>query len=228
MYHAIDRKAIAEQLMEGTVTIANTPVNPNSPYHNPNVKGYAFDPDLSRQLLNEAGWLVESDGIRVKDGIRFSFSMINRAGVADRIAIAQVIQAQLKNVGIEITFETLESAAWTQRWRNGQWEGIVSAWFLPADPSITNLYASDGSNNMTGLYDPSLDEVMKQSDTALAFHKRKPYMDKAQQLLAKTALTLPIYFNVVPELVHTRVGNFKGSGANFGSFWNVYEWTIEK
>ena len=55
------------------------------------------------------------------------------------------------NIGIEVAFETLESAAWTQRWRSGQWEGIVSAWFLPADPSVTGLYACDGPNNMTGL-----------------------------------------------------------------------------
>jgi peptide/nickel transport system substrate-binding protein len=226
IFHAIDRKAIADQLMQGTVTIADTPINPTSPYHNPNVFGLEFDPPRTRRMLDEAGWFPGPDGVREKGGERFSFVMLNRAGSADRIAIAQVIQAQLKEVGIEVTFETLESAAWTQKWRSGEWEGIVSAWFLPADPSITGLYACDGPNNMTGLCHPELDEAMERSDRTFSFAERKPLLDEAQELLALTARSLPIYYNVVPELVSTRIGNYRGSGTNFGSFWNLWEWTL--
>jgi peptide/nickel transport system substrate-binding protein len=226
MFHAIDRQAIAGQLMQGTVTIANSPVNPSSPYHNPDVLAQGFDPDRARRMLDEAGWAEGPDGVREKDGHRFSFVMLNRAGSADRIAIAQVIQAQLKEVGIEVSFETLESAAWTQKWRSGQWEGIVSAWFLPADPSFTGLYACGGPNNMTGLCHPELDEAMELSDRALSFEERKPLLDEAQERLARTARSLPIYYNVVPELVSIRIGNYRGSGTNFGSFWNLYEWTL--
>jgi peptide/nickel transport system substrate-binding protein len=226
LFHAIDRQAIAEQLMQGTVTIANTPINPTSPYHNPNVQAQNFDPDRTRRILDEAGWIEGRDGVRVRNGERFSFEMLNRAGSADRIAIAQVIQAQLKQVGVEITFETLESAAWTQKWRSGQWEGIVSAWFLPADPSFTGLYACGGPNNMTGLCNPELDEAMEASDRVLGFEDRKPLLDEAQERLANAARVLPIYYNVVPELVSTRIGNYRGSGTNFGSFWNLYEWTL--
>jgi peptide/nickel transport system substrate-binding protein len=226
IFHSIDREAIAYQLMQGTVTIANTPINPTSPYHNPDVVSYEFDPLRAQRMLDEAGWIMGPDGVRERDGERFSFVMLNRAGSADRIAIAQVIQAQLKDVGIEVTFETLESAAWTQKWRSGEWEGIVSAWFLPADPSITGLYACDGPNNMTGLCHPELDEAMVRSDRTFAFAERKPLLDEAQELLALTARSLPIYYNVVPELVSARIGNYRGSGTNFGSFWNLWEWTL--
>ena len=226
LFHAVDRRAIADQLMQGKVTIANTPINPTSPYHNPDVEGPAFDPETARRLLEAAGWVLGSDGIRVKDGERFSFVMLNRAGSADRIAIAQVIQAQLKDVGIEVSFETLESAAWTQKWRSGEWEGIVSAWFLPADPSFTGLYSCGGPNNMTGLCHPELDEAMERSDRTFSFSQRKPLLDEAQALLAETHRVLPIYYNVVPEMVSTRIGNYRGSGTNFGSFWNLWEWTL--
>jgi peptide/nickel transport system substrate-binding protein len=226
MFHAVDRQAIADQLMQGTVVVAETPINPTSPYHNPAVRASSFDPDRARRMLDEAGWRVGSDGIRVKSGQRFSFVMLNRAGSTDRISIAQVIQAQLKDIGIEVAFETLESAAWTQRWRSGQWEGLVSAWFLPADPSVTGLYACDGPNNMTGLCTPELDEVMEASDRPLDFATRKPLLDEAQELLAESARMLPIYYNVVPQLVSVDVGNYRGSGTNFGSFWNLWEWTL--
>ena len=227
LFRAIDRRAIAEQLMRGTVTVADSPLNPTGPYHDPDVPGYDFDPEAARRALDEAGWTVGADGVRVKEGRRFSFVMLNRAGTADRIAIAQVIQAQLGDVGVEVTFETLESAAWTQRWRSGAWEAIVSAWFLPADPALTGLYACDGSNNMTGFCDEDLDRVLRASDAVLDFDARKRLLDEAQLLLREKARMLPLYYNVVPEVVSARIGGYRGSGTNFGSFWNLWAWTLE-
>ncbi len=153
LFHAIDRRAIAAQLMQGRVTIADTPINPDSPWHDAGVPHYDYDPALARRMLDAAGWRAGPDGVRVKAGARFAFVMLNRAGTADRIAVAQVIQAQLRDIGVAVTFETLESAAWTQRWRSGRWEAMVSAWFLAADPSLTSIYACNGPNNMTGLCD---------------------------------------------------------------------------
>lgn len=226
LFHAIDRAAIAEQLMEGTVQVANTPINPTSPYHNPDVVASTFDPDRAASMLMQAGWVPGPDGIRVRDGQRFSFTMLNRAGTADRIAIAQVIQAQWKAVGVEVDFRTLESAAWTQTWRSFDWEAVVAAWFLPADPSFTGLYRCGGPNNMTGFCTPDLDEVMLASDRVLGFDERKPLLDRAQVMLAEDARMLPIYYNVIPELVSDRVDNYRGSGTNFGSFWNLWEWRL--
>jgi peptide/nickel transport system substrate-binding protein len=228
LFLAIDRRAIAGQLMQGTVKLADTPISPSSPYHHAGVAGHDLDLPRARRLLDAAGWAPGPDGVRVKEGRRFSFVLLNRAGSADRIAIAQVIQAQLKAIGVEVAFETLESAAWTQRWRSGMWEAVVSAWFLPADPSLTNVYACDGANNMTGFCDPGLDELLKRSDRALSPGERKPLLDRVQERLAATARSLPLYYNVVPEVVHRRVGGFRGSGTNFGSFWNLYEWTLDR
>jgi peptide/nickel transport system substrate-binding protein len=226
LFHAVDRPAIADQLMEGAVILANTPLNPTSPYHDDSLQGYAFDPGLARRMLDADGWRAGPDGVRTKDGQRFSFTLLNRSGSADRTAIGQVIQAQLRDVGVEVRFETLESAAWTQRWRTGDWEAVVSAWFLSADPSLTSLYQCDGPNNMTGMCDPVLDSIMEASDRRLDFAGRKPLLDQVQERLEHDAFTLPIYYNVVPEVVSDAVGNYRGSGTNFGSFWNLWQWTL--
>ena len=161
-----------------------------------------------------------------RDGLRFSFEMINRAGALDRIQVAQVIQAQLAEIGVEVTFQTLESAAWTSRWRQRNWEALVSAWYLPADPSLSGLYICDGPNNMTGFCHPELDELLLEADRHLAFEPRKEALDRAQVALSDVAVSLPIYFNVIPEVVSDRVRNYHGSGTNFGSFWNLWEWTL--
>jgi len=226
LFRAVDRKAIADKLMQGTVEVADSPINPSSPYHFDGVPSVGFDPERARSMLDAAGWRPGADGIRERDGVRFSFTMLNRAGSTDRIAVAQVIQAQLRDVGVEVRFETLESAAWTQRWRSGKWEAIVSAWFLPSDPSVTGLYACGGPNNMTGFCDPALDTLMEASDRHLDFAARKPLLDTVQVRLAHAARSLPLYYNVIPQLLSTDVGGFRPSGTNFGSFWNLWEWTL--
>ncbi len=226
IFQAIDRTAIAGQLMEGTVQVANSPINPTSRFHKADLAVPAVDTVMSKQLLDQAGWLMGADGVRHKGADRLTFLISNRAGATDRIAVAQVIQAQLKAIGVEVTFETLESAAWTNKWRSGQWEAVVSAWFLPADPSLTGLYACDGANNMTGFCDPELDVLLKRSDRTLDDQARKRDLDLAQERLIATARTLPLYYNVIPEVVSTRIGNFRASGTNFGSFWNVFDWTL--
>ncbi len=226
IFSAIDRRGIADRLMEGTVTVANSPLNSKHPYFNANVRSFEYDPPRAQRLLDEAGWIPGPDGVRRKAGERFSFVMLNRAGATDRIAVAQVIQAELKAIGIEVQFETLESAAWTQRWRRGEWEAIVSAWFLPADPSLTNLYACEGANNVTGVCDPALDSLLLHSDHTLSAEERKRDLDQVQDRLMTTARMLPLYYNVVPEVTSDRVGNYRGSGTNFGSFWNLWEWTL--
>jgi hypothetical protein len=37
---------------------------------------------------------------------------------------------------------------------------------------------------------------------------------------------LPLYQNVMPEVVSNRLIGYKGSGTNFGSFWNLWQWEM--
>jgi peptide/nickel transport system substrate-binding protein len=224
LYHAIDRQAIVDGLMEGTVELANSGISPTSPYHKPDVPAYDYDPALAAQMLDEAGWTVGADGIREKDGEKLSFTIINRNSRPERTAIAQAIQAYLKEVGVEVKFEDLENAAWLERWLSTNWEAVIGGWIIPADPSLTSLYACGASNNFTGFCNPELDAAMEEADAALDFADRKPLMDKVQTMLAEEARELPLYYSSLPYVMREDFQNFKGPPTNLGSFWNSYEW----
>jgi len=232
MYYAIDRQAIVDQLLEGTVQIANSPIPPSSPYHNSEITSYGYNPEKARQLLSEAGWHdTNGDGVLDKNGVKFSFEWLNRSGRADRIAIAQVAQAQLKQVGIESTMVELEAAAWSDRWRSFNWEAQVGGWFMSVDASLTNYYhtrdGKNGSNNFTGFSFPELDKVMEESDQVLDFATRKPLLDRAQEILAEEAPVVFLYYRDSPWVVADSLKNFKGSGTNLGNWWNSWEWDLE-
>src|SRR5262249_62045898 len=104
----------------------------------------------------------------------------------------------------------------------GKGGAVGRAWSPPADPPLTGLYACDGANNMTGFCDPVLDDLLVRSDHALTLAARKPLLDRAQERLAETARTLPLFHNATPELVSKRVGGYRGSGTTFGSFCDLY------
>ena len=91
-----------------------------------------------------------------------------------------------------------------------------------------HLFACKGSNNMTSHCDANLDALLLASDQELDPAKRIPLMKQAQELLAQDAFSFPIYYNVTPIVITSKLGNFKASGTNLGSFWNVYEWYLNK
>jgi peptide/nickel transport system substrate-binding protein len=232
LYHAIDRQAIVDQLLEGTVQVASSPIPPSSAYHNPDIKAPSYDPEKAKQLLAEAGWKdTDGDGILDKNGVKFSFEFMNRSGRTDRISIAQVAQAPLKQVGIEVTMVELEAAAWSQRWRTFEWEAQVGGWFMSSDVSLTNYYhtrdGKNGSNNFTGFGDPELDALMIESDKILDYETRKPLLDKAQNILNDEAHVLFLYYRDSPWVVADNLTNFRGSGTNLGNWWNAYEWDLK-
>jgi peptide/nickel transport system substrate-binding protein len=228
LIYAVDREAIANDLMEGTVQVANSPVNQVSPFFNPDVPQYEYNPELAKQMLADAGWEdTDGDGVLDKDGVPFSFTMMNRAGAADRIAVAEVIQYYFGEVGIEVDFETLEAAAWTGRWRNREWEAIVSGWFFSADTSLTNTYACEGSNNFTGFCDEELDNLMRESDRYVTIAERKPLLDQAQARLGELAHAMFLYNRPHITVVSDNLANFRSSGTNLGDFWNAYEWDLQ-
>ncbi|MGE5141320.1 MAG: peptide ABC transporter substrate-binding protein, partial [Rudaea sp.] len=163
IFYALDRDSIAKDLFDGNVTVAHTPIHPTSPYFNPDVLKYNFDVEKAKKLLDDAGWKVGASGIREKDGEKLSFTLLTRSD-GDRTLLSQAIQAMLKKVNVDVKVDSMQATAYTNLWRTGEWEALISGWILPADPSFTRQYACRGSNNMTSTCDPELDKLMDASD----------------------------------------------------------------
>ena len=84
---------------------------------------YKFDPAKAASLLQQAGYTKGSTGIyQDSSGKKLSFSIINVAGYADWVASVQVIQENLKQAGIELTIQNLESNAYFERLFTGDFD----------------------------------------------------------------------------------------------------------
>jgi peptide/nickel transport system substrate-binding protein len=68
---------------------------------------YGYNPAKAKQVLQQAGYKLGSNGIFAKNGQQLSFSVINIGGYSDWVASMSVIQSELRAVGIQITPDNL-------------------------------------------------------------------------------------------------------------------------
>ena len=85
--------------------------------------GYKFDVNKAQSLLTSNGFTKGSDGIfKDASGKRLSFSIINIAGYTDWVASVQVVQDNLKQVGIEIKPQNLDASAYFDKLFSGNFD----------------------------------------------------------------------------------------------------------
>jgi peptide/nickel transport system substrate-binding protein len=83
---------------------------------------YAYNPAKAISILTAAGFKKGSDGIMAKGGQKLSFTIANNGGYSDWVAAVNVIQQDLKAVGIQVTPKNLASPAWQAAVYNGKYE----------------------------------------------------------------------------------------------------------
>jgi peptide/nickel transport system substrate-binding protein len=239
---ATDRQTIINTVLHGKTRIAKTQLD-NTPYENTGIKPHPFDPAQARRVLDEAGWKPGPDGIRVKDGVRLSFTHTTTAGNQTRETIQAMVQANLKDVGIEMKIQNfpggtffasfLEGGAYISRKYDmmGVAGGLASI-----DPNIRLYYhsaeiptkESPKGLNLGGLADAELDRLLDAQLQTLDNAKRKELLFQAQQRIHDIYGIMPMYVRLVVNTVNKRVRGLKA--IDFGSVtsivWNTHEWWV--
>lgn len=179
--HAIDRDVmIGTVVPEGSIKATQLPV-PGILGHNAELEPYAYDPELARQLLDEA----RADGVPVDAPIRFIARSGNFAQVDE---FAQAAAAMFQEVGLNVSLEMME------RSRNTLFQGkpfpedsgpyvhlIMSDNNLgDASFSVFPHYHSEGVQSMVN--DPELDAAIDQAASSTGDERRALYEDIFRRL----------------------------------------------
>ena len=170
-------------------------------FFDPSEKPLPYDPRAAGKLLDEAGWKPGPDGIRVKDGKRFSFTLLANNGNEVRRDIATLVQDDLKQIGIEVKVEIYEWAVLLKRFVNkGEFDAIVLGWGLGYDFDQYSIWHSSQTHpeelNFVGFSDPKVDRLL----TDLRQEYARPEIIRiAGQLQATIYDQQPYLFLFVPE-----------------------------
>jgi peptide/nickel transport system substrate-binding protein len=100
--------------------------------------------------------------------------------------VAEVLQSQMRDVGIEMQIELLQQAAWNERWLAKDFDWIVNGSVVDADPDDGhwNFFYSEGPWNTYGYNNPTVDQMLEQTrSTAVQEDRAKLF----QQIQATTA-----------------------------------------
>jgi peptide/nickel transport system substrate-binding protein len=228
---ALDRELYARTILDGLAPVAHGPIQPVSWAYTGEIRRYPFDPAQARALLDEAGWRIGRDGIRQRGATRLAFTLITQAGYAIRENVAQAIERQLRDVGVDVRVELHDGTAISAIWFEGRFEAMLHWWQMPSDPELTTFFAADrtppAGRNINYFKDDQLTRLLYASDRTVDREERKRLLQRAQAIVADAVPELPLYSVTRLDAVPARLRNFKGNPTNTGIFWNVHEWEIK-
>jgi peptide/nickel transport system substrate-binding protein len=198
--HAIDVPRIIHYLLRNQAQPANSILPPEHWAYDADVPRFPFDPQRSRQILDDAGY-------RARDGIRFHIVMKSSTDESTRL-MAAVLQQQLREVGIALDLRTYEFATFFSDITKGAYQMYSMRWIGGnQDPDIFE-YVFDSSSfppkraNRTFYANPRVDELIREGRGALDQQKRKLIYDEIQRIVAEDLPYINLwYFDNV--LVHT-------------------------
>jgi len=230
--HAIDKRQLIDGVRLGLAREATGPYKPGTWVHNPNVRTYPYDPAEARRLLAEAGWReTNADGLLVKDGRPFTFTLLTNQGNDERKKIAEVIQASLREIGVGVDIKILEWAAFLKEYvKKRRFEAIVLGWGIGQDPDQYEIWHSSKTGpdqlNHISYANPEVDALLERGRSSCHEAERKKHYDRLQEILAEEQPIVFLYFPDALPAVARRVHNIVESPN--GIRFNFPEWFVPR
>lgn len=134
---AIDREAMIDRVLEGYGSPAYSVCDKMPWYSQDNQVD--CDLDAAKQLMEQAGWLVGSDGIRTKDGMVAQFELMYPSGDSVRQALSAETANQLKELGIQVN---IRGVGWDEAYNAAQSQPLMWGWGAHTPMEMYNIYHS--------------------------------------------------------------------------------------
>lgn len=209
--YGIDKEAILKAAWSGIGWPADGLFPATTTGYWPGVKevAYQYDPEEAEELLAEAGWVdTDGDGIRDKDGKKLELDLITFT-LEQWSKAAQIIKAQLAEVGIKINAEILEVGATYDKAEAGEFDlGIFKILYNLGSGYINFLAgaANIPTSNFSRYIDPVLDEAINGSMTTPDPALRQVALNKAQRIVIESAVWVPLVIRTDRMVVKNSVG----------------------
>ena len=163
---------------------------------------YGYDPAKAKQILQQAGYTMGSNGIFAKGGKQLSFSVINIGGFSDWVASMSVIQQELKAVGIQITPDNLAQNDFLSRLFSGNYQLAYYAqtggptpyyefrqWLYSANSAPIGKNAA---SNWERYSNPATDQLLDQYATTTDTATQHQIVNQLQQVVLSDVPFIPI------------------------------------
>jgi peptide/nickel transport system substrate-binding protein len=188
---AIDRREIVDAVFPSGTQPATSILSHTTPDHADLSADLAFDRAKATALLDRAGWVPGDGGIRQKDGRRLKLTVAWFANAATNQPALELIQQQLKAVGIELVLKEIQIAQLVQVQQSGDFDALWGN-LTRADPDILRTQYSTKLANAYRLAPSRLDAVLAEQAATADATKRAGVVAEAQRLIVRNAYVVPV------------------------------------
>lgn len=185
---ALDRDAIVDKGYSNTQVAAGDIVGVGVPGNDESAWTYNhYDKDAAGQLLDEAGYPAGDDGSR-----GLSLTMMVPANFD--LAPYEVMQADWKDVGIDVQIDHIEFSAMTDRFDSGDFDMGVSTWFgeYPTmDNFLRAIFYTGATDNFVGYSNSEFDAKLDEARATLDDGQRQALCKEANAIVAEDMPVIP-------------------------------------
>jgi peptide/nickel transport system substrate-binding protein len=199
--HLVNRPVMVSEIMNGYATAANGPFNPVFEFAGKNEPA-SYDPAKAEALLKEAGYEKNAAGKLEKEGEVLELTLATYQGRPELPLMAQYLQAEAANLGIDIsivTVENIDSYLWEQQ---NNWD-LVTYSNLSAPRGdggyfLNVAYLPEGSLNPGQINMPQLNEITRQLNVEADPDKRVALQKEAVEIIQEQ---VPQSFILHPHII---------------------------
>lgn len=216
--YGLDRQAFLDLYFKGLAINVDAPISKAHWTYDPSLDAkmitYDFDPAKAGKLLDEAGWKLEKDGYRYKDGQKM---IINWTSIKD-LDIVNILMPILienwKQLGVDVKlspmdFNSLMDKVYKERTGFSMFNMATSEATFP-DPSTSwhSEYDKTGGNNTSQFRNTKNDELLDKMKRELDRDKYKQLWQEWAININEEAPMINLYTNTYTDLYNRRVENF--------------------
>lgn len=185
--YAIDKQAIIDVILNGNGKIATSPIAPGVFGFTDKTKNYEYNVEKAKELMKEAGY---------ENG--FTTSILVFSGEANT-QTAEIVQAYLKEIGIDLKIEIVEVSAYWDMTERGVHNLFLGSWRVVTGDADYGLYAmyhssaKGGAGNRDFYENEKVDELLDKAKTEIDPETRKKLYEEAQILIVNDAPDVMLY-----------------------------------
>ena len=234
LYLAMDKKSIIDAIYYGLPRPTESYLPDESAAHNPNLPAHQYNPEKAKKILDDAGWVPGSDGIRSKDGVRLEFMNSTTAGNHVREQAQQLLQQTWREIGASMTIQNFPPAVmWGDNWMQSKFDtAMVGIGFMIGpDADTTDYFSSKSINaqggsgqNTTQYVNPVVDQLLSDAASTVDQAKRNAIYMKQQEVIRADLPYLPIFQYALIEGTKAGLSGYKANVNTQVNTWNVNEW----
>jgi peptide/nickel transport system substrate-binding protein len=188
---AIDRAEVVATVYTSQTRPATSALASTTPGYADQSALLGFDPVRAGSVLDAAGWLPGPDGVRAKAGQPLVVELTWFANAAANRPTVELIQQQLRRVGIDLRLREKPIAENTPTMQTGDFTAVWGN-LTRADPDILRTQYSTAGNNYYRLPPGPLDALLAQQAAQPEEAARAALVARAQQLLVRERHTVPV------------------------------------